>query len=145
MAETRINSYEGMFLFPQTVSADLQSAIDHILEMLAKGGAEIISLCKWDERRLAYDIKGNKRGVYFLTYFKCDAQKLSMIERDARLSEKLLRSMMTRADHLSPEQMTAMEGRQQLSDEIALRKSQPATEAATTEVVSAPAAVVVTE
>ena len=145
MAETRINSYEGMFLFPQTVSADLQSAIDHILEMLAKGGAEIISLCKWDERRLAYDIKGNKRGVYFLTYFKCDAQKLSLIERDARLSEKLLRSMMTRADHLSPEQMTAMEGRQQLSDEIALRKSQPATEAATTEVVSASAAVVVTE
>ncbi len=53
--------------------------------------------------------------------------------------------MMTRADHLSPEQMTAMEGRQQLSDEIALRKSQPATEAATTEVVSASAAVVVTE
>jgi small subunit ribosomal protein S6 len=145
MADIRINAYEGMFLFPQTVAADLQSAADHVLEILSKGDAEIISLCKWDERRLAYDIKGNKRGVYFLTYFKCDAQKLSMIERDARLSEKLLRSMMTRADHLSPEQMTAMEGRQQLSDEIALRKSQPATEAATTEVVSAPAAVVVTE
>ena len=145
MAETRINAYEGMFLFPQTVAADLQSAADHVLEILSKGDAEIISLCKWDERRLAYDIKGNKRGVYFLTYFKCDAQKLSLIERDARLSEKLLRSMMTRADHLSPEQMTAMEGRQQLSDEIALRKSQPATEAATTEVVNATAAVVVTE
>ena len=125
MAETRINSYEGMFLFPQTVSADLQSAIDHILEMLAKGGAEIISLCKWDERRLAYDIKGNKRGVYFLTYFKCDAQKLTLIERDCRLSEKLLRSMITRADHVSAEQMLAMEGRQQLADETALRKSQP--------------------
>ena len=125
MAETRINAYEGMFLFPQTVSADLQSAIDHILEMLAKGGAEIISLCKWDERRLAYDIKGNKRGVYFLTYFKCDATKLAAIERDCRLSERLLRSMITRADHVTPEQMTAMDGRQQLADEIALRKTQP--------------------
>jgi len=126
MAETRINSYEGMFLFPQTVAADLQSAADHVLEILSKGGAEIVSLCKWDERRLAYDIKGNKRGVYFLTYFKCDATKMTAIERDARLSEKLLRSMITRADHLTADQMAAMEGRQQLADEIALRKMQPA-------------------
>ena len=125
MAETRINAYEGMFLFPQTVAADLQGAADHILEILSKGGAELISLCKWDERRLAYDIKGNKRGVYFLTYFKCDALKLAAIERDARLSEKLLRSMIVRADHVTPEQMAAMEGRQQLADEIALRKTQP--------------------
>jgi len=125
MAETRINAYEGMFLFPQTVSADLQSAADHVLEILSKGGAELVSLCKWDERRLAYDIKGNKRGVYFLTYFKCDATKLAAIERDCRLSERLLRSMITRADHVTPEQMTAMDGRQQLADEIALRKTQP--------------------
>ncbi|MFZ9915689.1 MAG: 30S ribosomal protein S6 [Phycisphaerales bacterium] len=130
MAETRIHAYEGMFLFPQTVAADLQGAADHVLEVLSKGGAELVSMCKWDERRLAYDIKGNKRGVYFLAYFKCDTQKLSAIERDARLSEKLLRSMITRADHLTAEQMLAMEGRQQLADEIALRKMQPAAAAA---------------
>jgi small subunit ribosomal protein S6 len=125
MSETRTSTYEGMFLFPQTVAADLQSAVDHITEILSKGEAELISLCKWDERRLAYDIKGNKRGVYFLTYFRCDAHKLAQIERDARLSEKLLRSMIVRADHLAPEQMAAMEGRQQLADEIALRQVQP--------------------
>ncbi len=136
MADIRIHTYEGMFLFPQTVAADLQTAADHVVEILAKGDAEVTSLCKWDERRLAYDIKGNKRGVYFLTYFKCDALKLAAIERDARLSEKLLRSMITRADHLAPEQIAAMEGRQQLADEIALRKTQPATETAATEVVT---------
>jgi len=130
MAEPRINAYEGMFLFPQTVAADLQSAADHIVEVLSKGGAELVSLCKWDERRLAYDVKGNKRGVYFLAYFKCDATKLTAIERDARLSERLLRSMITRADHLTADQMAAMEGRQQLADEIALRKTQPVTDAA---------------
>ena len=148
MAETRINAYEGMFLFPQTVSADLQSAIDHILEMLAKGGAEIISLCKWDERRLAYDIKGNKRGVYFLAYFKCDAQKLTIIERDCRLSERLLRSMITRADHVTAEQIATMDGRQQLTDEIALRKTQPASEQSverTVVTLAAPAAPAATE
>jgi small subunit ribosomal protein S6 len=126
MAATRIYAYEGMFLFPQTVAADLQGAADHVLEMLSKGNAELISLCKWDERRLAYDIKGNKRGVYFLVYFKCEASQLAAIERDTRLSEKLLRSLIVRADHVTPEQMAAMEGRQKLADEIALRKMQPA-------------------
>ncbi len=139
MAETRINAYEGMFLFPQTVSADLQSAVDHVTEILGKGDASIVSFCKWDERRLAYDIKGNKRGVYFLCYFRCDASKLASIERDCRLSERLLRSMLTRADHLTEEQMLAVEGRQQLADEIKLRAEQPAEPVAVAEVVSAPA------
>jgi small subunit ribosomal protein S6 len=133
MSDARNYAYEGMFLFPQSASADLQSAVDHILEIISKGGAELISLCKWDERRLAYDIRGNKRGVYFLAYFKCDGKNLAAIERDARLSEKLLRSMITRADHMTAEQMAAMEGRQQLADEIALRKMQPAAAEASSE------------
>ena len=43
MAEARTYAYEGMFLFPQTVAADLQGAADHVLEILSKGGAEIVS------------------------------------------------------------------------------------------------------
>jgi ribosomal protein S6 len=126
MAETRIYAYEGMFLFPQTVAADLQGAADHILEILSKGNAEIVSLCKWDERRLAYDIKGNKRGVYFLAYFKADARNLEGIDRDCRLSERLLRSLVTRADHVPAEEIATHEGRQQLADEINLRANPPA-------------------
>lgn len=121
MSETRINAYEGMFLFPQTVAADLQSAADHVLEILSKGGAEIVSLCKWDERRLAYDIKGNKRGVYVLAFFRVLSTKLAGIERDCNLSEKLLRSMVTRADHLTEEQLRNAEAMQRTADEARLR------------------------
>ena len=127
MAETRINAYEGMFLFPQTVSADLQSAADHVLETLSKGGAEVISLCKWDERRLAYDIKGNKRGVYFLTRFTADTRKVKEIERDCRLSEKMLRALIVRNDELTDEQMSTVEAAQRTADEVKLREDAPAT------------------
>ena len=41
-----------------------------------KVGAEIISFKKWDERRLAYEIKGNKRGLYFLCYFNLPAAEV---------------------------------------------------------------------
>jgi len=92
--------------------------------LLERADAEIISLCKWDERRLAFDIKGNKRGVYFLTYFKATASKMQELERACNLSEELLRSMIIRADDVPAEQMEAAEGRAQLADEIKMRGEQ---------------------
>jgi small subunit ribosomal protein S6 len=135
--QDRIYSYEGLFLFPQSAVADLQAAADHVTEILNRAGAEIISFKKWDERRLAYEIKGNKRGLYFLVYFKAKGAKLASLERDCNLSEKLLRAMITRADHVLPEVMQAAEGRQQLADEIKLRATMPAAALASQETATA--------
>ena len=121
MTETRINMYEAMFLFPQTATADLAGALAHVESILGRAGAEIVSICKWDERRLAYDIKGNKRGLYFLVYFKADRAKIAGIERDCNLSEQLLRAMIVRADHIPAEEIEAADGRTALADEIKLR------------------------
>lgn len=121
MTEQRINAYEGLFLFPQAVSLDLQAPVDHLRAIMAKTGAQIISLRKWEERRLAYEIKGNKRGVYFLLYFRAPRTALIAIERSCNLSEQVLRAMMTRADHLTQEQMEAADGSAELADEIKLR------------------------
>ena len=126
MSEIRINTYEALFLFPQSASADLQAALDHIVEIMNRNKADILALRKWDERRLAYDIKGNKRGVYFLAYFKADARNLDGIDRDCRLSERMLRSLVTRADHVPAEEIASHEGPQQLADEINLRANPPA-------------------
>ena len=92
MTEVRINMYEGMFLFPQAAGADLGGAVAHVESILERADAELVSISKWDERRLAYDIKGNKRGVYLLTYFKADRSG-SPARADCNLSEQLLRAM----------------------------------------------------
>lgn len=121
------NPYEGMFLFPQTAATNLQAAVDHVKMLLDRAGAQIISMRKWDERRLAYEIKGNKRGVYFLVYFRVAGSKLAFLERDCNLSEELLRVMITRADHIPLEQMEAVDGQAELADEIRLRRETPPT------------------
>ncbi len=140
MTDERINAYEGLFLFPQTIGGDLQAAIDHIREILAKSDEQLISLRKWDERRLAYEIKGNKRGVYFLVYFRAARQTLVSIERSCNLSELLLRSLIVRADQLTQEQMESIDGTAELADEIKLRAEQEAdrTERPSAAVVSRP-------
>ncbi|MCH8153508.1 MAG: 30S ribosomal protein S6 [Planctomycetes bacterium] len=124
MSEDRVNPYEGLFLFPQSATADLQAVIDHMMEILARADAELISLRRFDERRLAYEIKGHKRGVYFLIYFRARSNALVGIERDCNLSEQLLRWLIIRADQYSPEKMEAADGRTELEDEIRLRRDE---------------------
>ena len=130
MTDTNKSIYEGLFLFPQSVSADMQSAIDHINSFMERAEAEVLAFAKWDERRLAYDIRSNKRGVYFIVYFSTDRDNLTGLERDCNLSELLLRTMITRADHVPAEVIEASEGRAQLADEIKLRDAPESNETA---------------
>ncbi|MEE2973279.1 MAG: 30S ribosomal protein S6 [Planctomycetota bacterium] len=127
MSDNTKRMYEGMFLFPQNTISDLQSATDHVMALLKRADAEVVSFKKWDDRRLAYEIKGNKRGVYFLTFFRCEPSRVADLERSCNLSEQLLRSLVIRADHLNTEDIEAAEGREALADEIKLRSEQDST------------------
>ncbi len=126
MSSKRIYTYEAMFLISQAVATEFGAAIDHIKEVLARGNAEIIALKKWDDRRLAYEIEGQKRGIYILAYFKAPGVDISHIERDCNLSEKILRVMILRADHLSAEEMLNADGRKELDVESKMRGDKPA-------------------
>jgi len=121
MTEKRSYTYEAMFLIGQAAAADLTGVIEHIKEILSRGHAEIIAMRKWDERRLAYEIKKQKRGLYILCYFKAPNDQLGHIERDCNLSEKVLRALILRADHLTPDEMVATDGRTELEVEAKLR------------------------
>jgi small subunit ribosomal protein S6 len=117
-------NYEAMFLVSPGDAADLGGVVEHIKETIARGEGQLISLKKWDERRLAYEIKKNKRGVYFLAYFSCDPVNIDVIERACNLSERILRVMFTRADHLTLEEMQAADGQEELAAEAQLRRAE---------------------
>ena len=117
----QIYAYEGMFLISQSVAVDLQGVADYLADVIARFGGELIAMKKWDERRLAYEIDKQKRGVYILTYFKGPGDAVAQIEREMNLSERVMRVLMTRADHLTEEQMLAADGREALATEAKLR------------------------
>lgn len=119
--ETRVYPYEIMFLASQSVAADLNGLVAHIHELFARAKADVVSMRKWDERRLAYEIAKQKRGYYILAYAKMPGASLHQFERDCNLSEKLLRTMILRCDHLSEDEMRAADGRDALAAEARLR------------------------
>src|SRR5215510_3312359 len=113
MAENRTYTYEAMFLLSQTVAADLSGAIAHIRESLERYNAQIIAMKKWDERRLAFEIDKQKRGVYILVYFSAPAKNMGQIERSFNLSEKVMRHLVIRADHLTLDEMKATDAQKE--------------------------------
>jgi len=100
-----LNQYEAMFLFDPTFGSTFENCEAEIQRLLERAEAQIVFLRRWDERRLAYRIKGQKRGVYVLVYFKANGDKIAPLERDAQLSESILRLLVLRADGITPELM----------------------------------------
>ena len=137
MAETRVNNYEGMFLLGQAAASDFGGAISHIRQIIEKAGGKIAAMRKWDERRLAFEIDKQKRGIYILVYFSCPAQALATIERSCNLSEQVLRELIIRADHLTPDEVLAADAQKELEAEAKLRASQPQMAVAATPVPAA--------
>ena len=96
--------YEGMFLVDSALAGSDWNRIVSVIERIfERAGAEVISLKKWDDRRLAYEIDHKDRGTYILTYFRVDGSKIQSIERDVRLSDDLLRVLILNAEVMSSE------------------------------------------
>ena len=96
--------YEGMFLIDSArAGADWDGIIAAIRTILEKAEAEIDSITKWDDRKLAYDIKGKSRGTYILSYFRVDGERIQDIEKSVRLSEKIMRVLILSTEGLRPE------------------------------------------
>lgn len=94
--------YEGLFLVDSADAAADWSAVTGAVEkILSRADAEVVSLAKWDERKLAYEMKGRSRGTYILSYFNCAPGRIGAIERDVQLSEQILRVMILTTDRMS--------------------------------------------
>jgi len=105
MSDPSPRLYEGLFLVDQRSGVDHEEALEHLRQILERAEAEIEVLSRWEERRLAYAIKGQRRGLYLIAYFRARGAQVPNIERDVNLSEVLLRGMVIRADHLGEEEL----------------------------------------
>lgn len=100
-----MKTYEAMFLLEPSLSGDFAAAEAEIRRILDRAEAKVLGIRNWEERKLAYSIGQNKRGLYVLTYFEAAADKIAGIERDVQLSEKTLRVLILRRERMTAEQI----------------------------------------
>ncbi len=121
--------YEAMFLIDSAEAAQNWDGVNaSIRTILDRAKAEIVSMRKWNECRLAYEIDGKSRGTYILCYFRSDGERIREIERDVQLSEQIMRVLILSAEHMMQEDIekdtpaTRAEKREQKAAQAALEK-----------------------
>jgi len=83
-----------MFLVDNAVvREDWGRAKSTVTGILEKHGATVLSARRWDERRLAYPIKGKHRATFLLAYYNIPAQQIPAMRRDFELNETVLRTL----------------------------------------------------
>jgi small subunit ribosomal protein S6 len=91
--------YEGMFLLDSNRYArDAAGTSRKVGEMIEKCGGEILVSRLWAEQKLAYPINGNKKGAYWLTYFRLDTARQEELKLATRLNTDVLRSLVVKLD-----------------------------------------------
>jgi small subunit ribosomal protein S6 len=93
------NVYECMFLLDTNkVANDVSTAAKQLHTILERNHAEVLASRPWDERRLAYPVRNQKKGLYYLTYFRTEGNNVAAIERDLALNETILRTLILNVD-----------------------------------------------
>ncbi len=89
-----VRLYEAMWVVDVNNARDeFTKCIAGIKEIVEKGGGTWINADKWEERKLAYPIKKKKRALYVINHFSAPTESIVKIERNARLSDLILRHM----------------------------------------------------
>jgi len=101
------SKYEAMFLFPG--GAEAEASVKRVRDIIEKHGGTLLVVKKWDERKLAYEVKKQKRGLFVVAYFTGPGQAITPITRDVNLSDDILRILVTDASHLTQEEMERVE------------------------------------
>lgn len=85
-------NYESMIVISPTISLDAAKAINtEVIELVKKQGGEIVKTDEWGKKTLAYEIKKNRDGYYFINYFTLDPEEISEIDRFYRINENIIR------------------------------------------------------
>ncbi|MEX1224810.1 MAG: 30S ribosomal protein S6 [Pirellulales bacterium] len=91
--------YDGTFIFdsnrygkdPNGVSGQIDSLIESL-------GGEVLVSRMWEERRLAYPINNQRKGTYWLTYFRLESTKIPELNQTVGRNDNVLRHLVLRVD-----------------------------------------------
>jgi len=97
--EEKMNAYEAMFLFKtKDAKEDWDGLVDHVGSLVSAASGNVKSATKWDEKKLAFDIKGQSRATYMLVYFDGPSTSVETLHQRCKLSDRVLRLLVVKDD-----------------------------------------------
>ncbi|MFC6169460.1 30S ribosomal protein S6 [Loigolactobacillus jiayinensis] len=98
MAQSK--KYEILYIVRTDIDDDAKTAlVERFDSILRDNGAEVVESKDWSKRRLAYEIKNYREGLYHLIKVTTDDDTaLNEFDRLAKINDEILRHMITRVE-----------------------------------------------
>ena len=94
-----MNKYELAVAVSAKIEDDERAAtIDKVKAYVERFGGQITNIDEWGKRRLAYEINDRTEGFYYLVNFKADSEFPKELERQYKITEGILRTIVIRKD-----------------------------------------------
>lgn len=95
-----MRNYELMYIIkPDLDEEKVQAVIDKFNALITDNGGEIVTADKWGKRRLAYEIKDYREGIYILVNFKGGVATAREVDRILKITDDILRFMIILKDN----------------------------------------------
>jgi len=135
--EPLVSYYESVFIVRQDVSATAAETLaDKFAEILKTNSGAVSKREYWGLLHLAYKIKKNKKGHYFLFNIDAPPQAIQEMERNMRLNEDVLRFLTLRIEEVDETPSIVMQNRRLRDEERSPGRPTRLTEEATQETKS---------
>lgn len=91
--------YETMYILrPDLGEEVVGQAIEKYQTLLKDGGAEVLETQHRGKRRLAYEIKKQREGVYIQMNYRGNGTQVAVLERAMRLGDEVIRYLTIRQE-----------------------------------------------
>ena len=92
-----MNKYQLLFIIDNGIEdAEKENVITKFTDLIATLGGTVDAIDKWGTRKFAYPIDYKNEGYYVLIKFTADAQAPAEIDRQMRISDQIVRQMITK-------------------------------------------------
>lgn len=92
-------AYEAIYLVDTSQPDEqIRTIIDKYSGVVTRSGGVVDDVDRWDPRRLAFEVKGRREGVYVVMNFRSEAASRDELDRIFRISDDVLRHMVVKQD-----------------------------------------------
>jgi small subunit ribosomal protein S6 len=91
-----MKAYETMIVLKPDVDDELRdSLVEKFEQVVVKTGGTVEKTERMGKRRLAYEIKHIREGIYLLMHFQAPSETPAELERNLKIEERVLRYLTT--------------------------------------------------
>ena len=94
-----MRKYEVVFVHRPDLDEEKSAAlIERFKSLIENQGGEVLKVDKWGKRRLAYEVKDLREGVYIIVHMNAEPNVATELDRVFKITDEVLRHIIVRED-----------------------------------------------